>query len=88
MDGDQFKAVMENDEVTVEMIEEIAAEKERASRAANEERARKAKEEAERLAREAAEALNAFAENNEEIDTDTEGVSESENKDNDEADHS
>ena len=36
MDGDQFKAVMENDCVTVEMIEEIAAEKERASREANE----------------------------------------------------
>ena len=49
MDGDQFKAVMENDFVTVEMIEEIAAEKERASREANEARkaaesARKAKE--------------------------------------------
>ena len=36
MDGDQFKAVMENEFVTVEMIEEIAAEKERASREANE----------------------------------------------------
>ena len=36
MDGDQFKAVMENEYVTVEMIEEIAAEKERASREANE----------------------------------------------------
>ena len=51
MDGDQFKAVMENDFVTVEMIEEIAAEKERASREANEakkaaEEARKAKAEA------------------------------------------
>ena len=53
MDGDQFKAVMETADVTVEMIEEIAAEKERASHAANEERARKAKEEAERRAREA-----------------------------------
>ena len=36
MDGDQFKAVMENEYVTVEMIEEIAAEKEKASREANE----------------------------------------------------
>lgn len=38
MDGDQFKAVMENDDVTVEMIEAIAAEKEKASREANEQR--------------------------------------------------
>ena len=44
MDGDQFKAVMENEFVTVEMIEAIAAEKEKASREANE--ARKAAEEA------------------------------------------
>ena len=36
MDGDQFKAVMENEYVTVEMIEAIAAEKEKASREANE----------------------------------------------------
>ena len=36
MDGDQFKAVMENEFVTVEMIEAIAAEKEKASREANE----------------------------------------------------
>ena len=36
MDGDQFKAVMDNDSVTVEMIEAIAAEKEKASREANE----------------------------------------------------
>ena len=36
MDGDQFKAVMENETVTVEMIEEIAAAKARASREANE----------------------------------------------------
>ena len=36
MDGDQFKAVMENELVTVEMIEAIAAEKEKASREANE----------------------------------------------------
>ena len=53
MDGDQFKAVMENDFVTVEMIEAIAAEREKASREANEARkaaddARKAKEEAEK----------------------------------------
>ncbi|MBE6652189.1 MAG: ATP-dependent zinc metalloprotease FtsH [Ruminococcaceae bacterium] len=58
MDGDQFKAVMENASVTVEMIEAIAAEKEKASREANEarkaaEEARKAKEEAEKAADEA-----------------------------------
>ncbi len=58
MDGDQFKAVMENAVVTVEMIEEIAAEKERQSKAANEERARaeeskRAREEAEKAAAEA-----------------------------------
>ncbi len=52
MDGDQFKAVMENADVTVEMIEAIAAEKERASREANEkkkaaEKARKEREKAE-----------------------------------------
>ncbi len=40
MDGDQFRAVMENDYVTVEMIEEIAAERERASKEANAARAR------------------------------------------------
>ena len=45
MDGDQFKAVMENAYVTVEMIEEIAAERQKASREANE--ARKAEESAE-----------------------------------------
>ena len=44
MDGDQFKAVMENESVTMEMIEAIAAEKEKASREANE--AHKAAEEA------------------------------------------
>ncbi len=53
MDGDQFKAVMENAVVTTEMIEEIAAEKERQSKAANEARA---KAEEERRAKEAAEA--------------------------------
>ncbi len=58
MDGDQFKVVMETPGVTVEMIEAIAAEKERASREANEARARaeedrKAREEAEKAAREA-----------------------------------
>ena len=52
MDGDQFKAVMETADVTVEMIEAIAAEKEKASREANEarkaaEKARKEREEAE-----------------------------------------
>ena len=56
MDGDQFKAVMENEFVTVEMIEEIAAEKERASREANEkkkaaEETRKASAEAEKPTR-------------------------------------
>ena len=55
MDGDQFKVVMENPAVTVEMIEAIAAEREKASREANEqkkaaEEARKAKEEAEKAA--------------------------------------
>ena len=59
MDGDQFKAVMETAGVTVEMIEEIAAEKERASREANEARA---KAEAERKEREQAEATAANAE--------------------------
>ncbi len=61
MDGDQFKAVMDNENVTVEMIEAIAAERERASREANEarkaaEEARKAKEEAEKAEAEADEA--------------------------------
>ena len=61
MDGDQFKAVMENESVTVEMIEAIAAEKEKASREANEarkaaEEARKAKEEAEKAEAEATDA--------------------------------
>ncbi len=59
MDGDQFKAVMENEFVTVEMIEAIAAEKEKASREANEKKkaaetaaedAHKAKEEADKAA--------------------------------------
>ncbi len=40
MDGDQFKAVMENDDVTTEMIEAIAADRAKKSRDANEERAR------------------------------------------------
>ena len=53
MDGDQFKAVMENEFVTVEMIEAIAAEKEKASREANEqkkaaEEQKKAREESEK----------------------------------------
>ena len=39
MDGDQFKAVMETENVTEEMIEEIAAEKARKSNEANEQRA-------------------------------------------------
>ena len=60
MDGDQFKAVMETsaDDLTVEMIEEIAAEKLRRSREAHEARAKAEaeKEEADRLAREAEEA--------------------------------
>ncbi len=52
MDGDQFKVVMENADVTVEMIEAIAAEKEKASREANEQRkaAEKAKKEEEEKA--------------------------------------
>ena len=58
MDGDQFKAVMDNENVTVEMIEAIAAEKQKASREANEARkaaedARKAREEAEKAAEQA-----------------------------------
>jgi cell division protease FtsH len=53
MDGDQFKAVMENEIVTVEMIEAIAAEKEKASREANE--ARKAAEKAKKEEAEKAE---------------------------------
>ena len=68
MDGDQFKAVMETEDVTVEMIEEIAAEKARKSREANEARAKA--EEAARLAREAEEAKKAEdAENAEKADT-------------------
>ena len=68
MDGDQFKAVMENEDVTVEMIEAIAAEKERASKEANEARARaeeerKAREEAERAAEEARAAEESDADN-------------------------
>ena len=61
MDGEQFKTVMENDNVTVEMIEAIAAEREKASREANEARkaaedAQKAKEEAEKAAAEQSDA--------------------------------
>ncbi len=68
MDGDQFKAVMENAIVTVDMIEEIAAEKERKSQEANEARAkaeadRKAKEEAKKQA-EATQPENPFDYNN------------------------
>ncbi len=48
MDGDQFKAVMETDNVTAEMIEAIAAEKERASKEANEARAKAEKEKKDR----------------------------------------
>ncbi len=58
MDGDQFKAVMENEVVTVEMIEEIAEEKARQSKVANEERA---KAEADRKAKAAKEAEAAEA---------------------------
>lgn len=47
MDGDQFKAAMDAEEPTVEMIEAIAAEKERISREANEARARADKEKSE-----------------------------------------
>ncbi len=45
MDGDQFKAVMDSEAVTVEMIEEIAAEKARESQKANEEKAKQAESE-------------------------------------------
>ena len=48
MDGDQFKAAMEADEPTNEMLEAIAEEKARLSREANEARARRNREEAER----------------------------------------
>ena len=54
MDGDQFKAVMENELVTVEMIEAIAAEKEKASREANEKK--KAAEKSKKSETEATEA--------------------------------
>ena len=57
MDGDQFKAVMENELVTVEMIEAIAAEKEKASREANEKKkaAEKSAEKSKKTAAEATE---------------------------------
>ena len=51
MDGDQFKAVMDSDEPTMEAIEAITEEKRKASETANAERARKlAEEEAARKA--------------------------------------
>ncbi len=50
MDGDQFKAVMETDDVTTEMIESIAAEKARASKEANEARAKADSEKTDRVA--------------------------------------
>ena len=51
MDGDQFKAVMDSDEPTMEAIEAITEEKRKASEKANAERARKlAEEEAARKA--------------------------------------
>jgi cell division protease FtsH len=46
MDGDQFKAAMESEEPTNEMLEAIAEEKARLSREANEARARRNREEA------------------------------------------
>jgi cell division protease FtsH len=49
MDGDQFKAAMEDDEPTVEALEAIAEEKARRSREANDERERRCREEAERI---------------------------------------
>jgi cell division protease FtsH len=49
MDGDQFKAAMEDDEPTVEALEAIAEEKARRSREANKERERRCREEAERI---------------------------------------
>ncbi len=63
MDGDQFKAVMENDAVTVEMIEEIAAEKERQSKAANEARQKAEKARKDREAAETETASDAKSEN-------------------------
>ena len=64
MDGDQFKAVMENEFVTVEMIEEIAAEKARASREANEaKKAAAEKEHREQEAEKAPEETNSTAQN-------------------------
>ncbi len=70
MDGDQFKAVMESEAVTVEMIEAIAEEKARASKEANEararaEEARKAREEAEKEAKAQANQAEAEALSNE-----------------------
>jgi cell division protease FtsH len=69
MDGDQFKAVMENEIVTVEMIEAIAAEKEKASREANEARkaaeaSKKAREEAEKAPTEPTDSEDAEAKKN------------------------
>ncbi|MBE6630643.1 MAG: ATP-dependent zinc metalloprotease FtsH [Ruminococcaceae bacterium] len=73
MDGDQFKFVMEHDEVTAEMLEEIAAERERASREANAARAaeierERAKQEAEQSA---AEGLPTLAEMEKEMANDS-----------------
>ncbi len=48
MDGDQFKAAMESEEPTNEMLEAIAEEKARLSREANEARARRNREEAQK----------------------------------------
>jgi cell division protease FtsH len=58
MDGDQFTVVMETENVTEEMIEEIAAEKARKSNEANQERERRNQQEAEKRKAEQ-EAMNA-----------------------------
>ncbi len=77
MDGDQFKAVMDHEYVTVEMIEEIAAEKARASKEANEARARA--EEEKRARKEAEEKAKAEAAANAEFSTKPADGSEPEN---------
>ena len=51
MDGDQFKAVMDGDEPTMEAIEAISEEKRKASEQANAEREQKLREEAEAKAK-------------------------------------
>ncbi len=70
MDADQFRATMERDNVTLEEIEQIVADKKAQSRADN---AKRAREEEERLAREAAEKARKEAEEGVQlVDTDAE----------------